>query len=105
MRAGRLRHRIDLLSMIREANTTGELISTPSTYATRVPAQVRMLTGNERWNAQQVQAELSYEVQIRHRSDVKPSHQILWDGRTLEIMAVTEDEKRRECLLLCAETT
>lgn len=105
MRAGRLRHRVDLVAPNISTDAYGDAVPSPTAYAVRVPAMVRMLTGNERWNAQQVQAELSYEVQIRHRDDVKPSHRVLWGDRTLEIMAVTEDEKQRECLLLCAETT
>lgn len=107
MRAGRLRHRVTLQSPTTARNSFGEPIATFATYA-NVWADIRPLTGRERYAAQQVQASTTHQVRIRFRTDVEAIHRVQWVShgatRTLDITAVLDPEERHtELLLLCSE--
>jgi len=107
MRAGQLRHRLQLQSATTAPDDFGQPIPTWSTYAD-VWGEVRPLTGRERYTAQQVQSSLSHQVRIRYRGGVAETHRVRWvDKATIKILdinAVLNTEQRdRELLLLCSE--
>ena len=112
MRAGRLRHRIELqadTATTDDADSFGEVEPSWETYA-EVYADVRPLVGTERYAAQQVQASVSHEIRIRFRADVLDTHRVRWvcrgTARLFDINAVLNVEERdRELLLLCTEAT
>lgn len=103
MQAGKLRHRIELQRNVPTRHGMGEQLDSWAKYAT-VWASVEPLTGTELLNAQQISAEVTHRVKIRFCSDVKPEHQVIHNGRTLEIIAVLNiAERRRSQHLMCKE--
>ena len=71
-------------------------------------ARIVPLRGQERYAAQMVRPETSHRVELRYRSDVKPSWELRWndgsDDRVLKITGVLDVEERQERLQLeCVE--
>lgn len=103
MRAGQLRHRVELQRRKEGTDDFGEPTDEWETYAT-VWAAVRPLQGRDRWAAQQVNAEVTHEVEIRHRSDVKAEHRIKHGDRVLRIEAPFDpDERGARLMMPCSE--
>lgn len=106
MKAGRLRHRVELQSATETADSYGEPTFTWSTYAHRW-ASVEPLQGRELFTAQQVNPEVNIRVRLRHDevlADLTPKHRLVFGSRTLEIDSVIRpDERGREVQLLCKE--
>lgn len=103
MKAGKLRHRIKLQSRTQASDGGGGFTDTWADFAT-VWAAVEPLTGNERFEAQQLEGELSHRVTLRHRSDVTTEIRAVHQSRVLEIRAVIRPEERNaQLLLLCSE--
>ena len=109
MRAGQLRHRVTLHRKTEAKGDLGGVTNTWSAYATDVPAAVKPLQGRELTRAAQVHADVSHEVFMRYREDVRPSDRMEFnpdgtgDSSTLEIITVIRDERRRLLRLPCTE--
>ena len=103
-RAGQLNQRITIQQDIGTIGNVGQKVPNWTTLAT-VWARVRALSGTERFAAQQVLAELSYELTIRHRTDLNETHRVLLsNGTPLDIQAILDpDGRKRELLILCTE--
>ncbi len=103
MRIGNLRHRITIQQIARIDDGAGGYTETWASAGT-VYADVYPLKGQERYDAQQIQANLSHRVTIRYRADVNPSMRLSYGTRTLVIEAVIDPEERhRELILMCSE--
>lgn len=103
MKPGNLRHRVTIQQLTRTDDGAGGYIETWTAVAT-VWADVYPLKGNERYEAQQVQANLSHRVTIRYRAGIVPSMRLQYGTRTLNIEAVIDPEERhRELVLMCSE--
>ncbi|MFQ5625592.1 MAG: phage head closure protein [Methyloligellaceae bacterium] len=105
MRAGQLRHRVQVQS--RSSTTSGgELSDTWSTVAT-VWADIDPLTGRELLAAHQTQSEATIRVAMRYGSELKDltsDDRLLFKGRVLEIIeAKNASERNEEWHLLCKE--
>lgn len=99
-----MRHRV---SIVRQDEATdpvyGQKKPSPVTVAT-VWARIVPLAGRELVKAQEVIAEVTHRIEIRHREDVTPRMQAVARGRTFGIEAVLNVEERgREMHLLCVE--
>lgn len=67
-------------------------------------AKVKPLSGIELWKAQQINALVTHNVNIRFRSGVLPDMRVTFKGRVLNIVSVVNDEERnREMDLVCME--
>ena len=105
MRAGQLRHRVELHSNSPAGNDYGEQIESWSSYTT-VWAAIEPLSGRELLNAQQISAEITTRVRIRYNSSVTSEHRVVIGGRTLEIVSVINPAERDITQhLLCKEVT
>ena len=103
MRAGRLRHRVTLQSKSESLDGFGEPARTWSNDAT-VYAAIEPLSGRERLTADQVRADVSHRILIRHRDNVSPANRITHSSRTFEIISVSNfDERDIRLELLCTE--
>ena len=99
----KLRHFVTIQEATETANSYGEIERTWATFKKRW-ANIRPLSGRERWAAQQVQANLSHEVLIRYTKDVTPKMRISYNSRTFEIGTVINvDERGAWMRLLCTE--
>jgi SPP1 family predicted phage head-tail adaptor len=89
MDSGKLDRLITIQSASVAQNAYGEEILTWSTLAT-VWAQFLPGGGSERFTSQQVYAEAQARFIIRYRTDVTPENQIVYNGKTWDILSVDE---------------
>lgn len=104
MRAGRLRHKIKIQRLEKSRTSLGEVIeSWEDLLSTR--ADVRPLSGNEKYISQQMAADVNYEVVIRYRSGIRAADRIVYNyDRVLDIKSVLDVRGRqRELNILCRE--
>lgn len=104
MRAGWLRHRVEVLEKVAGRDSFGAEVTAWATVAT-VWASVEPLRGREYIEAKQGQVEVSHRVVMRHWLDVGPEMRLrLEGGRVLEIESVINPLERNERLeLMCRE--
>lgn len=104
MRAGWLRHRVEILAKEAEQNSFGEEVVTWVT-AGMVWASVEPLRGREYIEAKQGQVEVSHRVVMRWREGVSAEMRLrIHEGRMLEIESVINPLERGERLeLMCRE--
>jgi SPP1 family predicted phage head-tail adaptor len=103
MRAGRLRHRVQIQAATDTRASDGSLTRTWATVATRW-ASVEPLNGRELYYAQQVQPLVSVQVTMRYYDGLTPAHRLYWDSRAFEIASVTStNERGREHVVMCTE--
>ena len=108
MRAGKLRHRIQLQAATKAQSTSGEQTLTwPTTdhdaNTTVAWADVRDLGGRELLQAQQANSEATIRVRLRHVAGITTAHRVVHGTRTLQIVAVIPDGRSRSLELLCKE--
>jgi SPP1 family predicted phage head-tail adaptor len=81
MRAGLLRHRIDIQSLgLTQDTDTGEMVEGWVTTWAKVPASVRPLSARDLIAAQAGQSEATSRIVIRYRPGVLPTMRILYRG-------------------------
>ncbi len=104
MRAGKLKHRVQIERYTEARDTTtGELDESWNVVDT-VWANVRPLLGRERFQAQQVKADITDEVSIRYYPGITSKDRIRHNDRLLLIEAVFNvAEETRETRILCRE--
>ena len=104
MRAGRLRHRVNLQAPNPTRSTeTGASVPAWVTEATfwanELPQGAREFV-----NAQTRHGDLTTVFSCRYRSDVTRAKQLVWDGRTFDILGFwNPDSRKRELLIACRE--
>lgn len=104
MRAGQLKHRVELQRAARVQNErSGQMEDTWETYAT-VWAKVEPLSGGEQVYAHQVAADTSHLVRMRFLEGVLAADRVLHGGRPLYITRpINVDERGIALELLCTE--
>jgi len=107
MRAGLLKHRIDLQSNSETVDALGGVVSGWSNYATSVPATVTPLRGVERDGSGQIETQTTYKITIRCLASVEnvsPKYRVQYDGRTFDIKSVVDVQERHRMIeLMCVE--
>ena len=101
MRAGELRHRVQLQQAIVARDTFSAEVTTWNTLTT-VWAHVAVLSGSEAIAQLQIDATLTHTIVIRYYPILVPAMRAVWDGKVLEIHAVVPDEKKQMMTLLCS---
>lgn len=104
MDIGRLRHRITFQELSKsEKNYYGELICEWLDIIT-VWAEIKPVSGNQFFAAKQINSEISHNVYIRYRTDLKPSMRIKFKNRIFEILYVMNvNENNRMMQIYCKE--
>lgn len=103
MQIGRKRHRVKIKKQKITNNAYNEPVVTYEDQAT-VWAEIKPLAGREFWAAQQVNSEMTGEIRIRYRSDIKPTMIVELGTRTFEILSIYDSmEKRQETILRVKE--
>ena len=103
MRAGELRQRITIQQKTITRDTYGAAVETWAALAT-VWAAVEPMSGREYFQSQQINAEVTTRIRIRHRSDVDSTMRVVFGASTYDIQAVIEPEtNKRELQLMCRE--
>lgn len=105
MPIGTLRHRLTIQRNTPSSDGKGGRTSSWGTLAT-VWGSVEPMRGNERQMAGAITSEVAYRIRTRLRSDitVAPKDRVVWDSKTLQVHAVTnEGGLDRFWLLDCGE--
>ena len=105
MRAGRLRHCIDIQKPTATADSSGQMVEAWTSYvAQNVPAEILGVAGGETMRGRQVDADATSMVTIRWRDDVNPTHRIKYGSRTLNIISAYDPTGDRvELQIQCRE--
>lgn len=100
MRAGRLRHRIDIETPVESPDSYGGVSTSWSLDATRW-AEVVPLTGKPLTSAQQVHAEATHRVRVRHIG-LPASFRLKFGSLVLEPLHTSDiDNLGKEIVILC----
>lgn len=103
MRAGKLRHRIEIQEAIETTDEYGQVQQTWQTVATRWGG-VEPLSGREAAHSKQVHQDTIHEVTLRYYAGLTAKHRLVYDGRQHEIISVTNKSKiNHEHIVLCKE--
>lgn len=102
MRAGKLRHRIQLQRNT-PVTTDFEKVDSWATYDS-VWANKLESKGSESSSGLQNTAEMIHEFEARYKSGVKPDDRIVFETRVFDIKAVLNpDSRKRRMLIQCKE--
>ena len=103
LNAGQLRERVTLLTTgPNVSDGRGGWLPGPETSAD-LWARVRPLRGAEKLALGQVLNDDSYEITVRQAAGISAKQRLTWNGRTLNVQAVTLDENREYYLLTCTD--
>ena len=103
MRAGQLRHPVTIQTSAETVDAFGEPIQGWSSAITAW-ASIAPLSGQERLQGDQVIAECSHRVRMRHDTNIATTARLLFGSRVLEIVSAADvDERGAEMDLLCKE--
>jgi SPP1 family predicted phage head-tail adaptor len=106
VRAGKLRHRVQLQSNTTSVDAAGQVEQSWTTYRTCF-AEVIYKGGSETIRGEQVDANLTAVIRIRYPSAgtfPEPEHRVTWDGHTFNIDSVQRrDTHEREVWLYVKE--
>jgi len=104
MRAGQLRHTIELQHSTPTQGATGHPTMTWATYGT-VHARIETTDSDDQGQKQQTTL-TRHTITIRYRSDVEPTDRIKWGARHLNIKGnPIPDERFRELQITAIEVT
>lgn len=104
MRAGKLRHRVDVQAISRVPDGAGGQAKTWTSFATSVACEIIPLTGGEAFRHGMASNTQMYRVTMHYRSDITPAHRLAWDGVFLNIRTIGDPENRRRNLVMTAES-
>ncbi|HEV7299212.1 MAG TPA: phage head closure protein [Tepidisphaeraceae bacterium] len=96
MRAGELRHRVEIQKPIVTVDGLGESVPTWQTVTT-VHASVQSVRAYENVRARITNMETAFLVKLRYTDEVTPERRFLWEGKELYVDGITDvDGRRRE---------
>ena len=107
MRAGPLRHRVEIQEATEAQDAHGQMIESWARLGDPRWAQIRPMSGREIYDAETPRADVTHEITMRHHSAaLTPKHRIrrIRDGRVFTIVsAVNYDERNRRTVVMARE--
>lgn len=103
VRAGILRHRVNIEAHDTGTDEWGQPVDTWTPVVTSLPAEIRDIRGREFWSSGQAPAgEVTVRVRIRYREDLKRQMRVKHIDEVLLIEAIIDpDGRRTELHLMC----
>lgn len=104
MRAGPMRHRVEI--RLKDESQTDRIGGQVVQFRTVGTAfvQITPISGRERLQGAQLDAETTHRVWMRYRSDLTPKHQLRYGSRQFNIRSIINRDERGAMLeLLCEE--
>ena len=103
MRSGNLRNKITIQVNTLTQDAFGEPIESWATFA-QPWAEIKSITGGERFTGDQDAAIGSVQFKIREMSGINERMRISWDSRLFDITYINKVfERNRDILLTCSE--
>lgn len=104
MRAGSLRHRIDIETLTNTPDEFGGEAGAWSAFASNVPASYEPLTGKEFFAAKQENSQVQARFRIRYQAGIVPAMRVNFGGRLFNIESVIDPRGgNRELQLMAVE--
>jgi len=105
MRAGKLRHRVDIQLPSTTQGTRGQRTGSSTTKAESIPCSIETLTGRELELARQVVSNATVRVTMRYPGiTLTTKHFLMFGDRQLNIGHINDvDQIGREFILTCGE--
>jgi SPP1 family predicted phage head-tail adaptor len=105
VRAGLLRHRVDIMLPSTTEGTRGQRTGAATTVASGVPCSIETLAGRELYLARQIVKRATLTVSMRHPTTTPTAeHYLQFGTRQLHIGHVDNvDQKGRHFVLTCSE--
>lgn len=105
--AGRLKHRIEIQEQNRVSNGRGGFTPPAGeepwrSIASRVPAEVIALRGEEAVRHSVERAVQLWRVTIRPRAGVTPTHRLVWNGVTMNVKTAALNLEGDALVMTCA---
>lgn len=105
MRAGRLRHRVEIQTLGETRDPAGDVVPAWTTDAT-VWAGIEPLRGRELVTAERIEGRTPIRVRMRHYPGLTSANRLLFGSRELNIDSVASiRETDREMEVMCWETS
>ena len=101
MRAGLLRHIINIERRVAAFNDLGHESNSWKRIAAKIRCRVEELSGRELERAKQQVAETTHRVTLRIPQDCETTDRFIYNGKILKIASRTEDEMGSEAIFLC----
>tara|TARA_B100000161_G_scaffold87043_1_gene60890 strand:+ start:4402 stop:4725 length:324 start_codon:yes stop_codon:yes gene_type:complete len=103
MAVGGLRHKVDLQKPTNTRDAGGGAVKTFTTLA-QLYAQIKPVSGQEKYRQGQVQESVTHHVTVRYRSDIGTNMRLVYQSRNFNIRHIRNiDERNRFLLLVCNE--
>ena len=93
MKAGRLRHRIEVQRKTETRDSRGGVVETWQTQQKRW-ADIQPLRMRQRFEAAQLDSRLSHFIVLRYYPTLSPEHRIVYQGRVFNIESVIHPRER-----------
>jgi SPP1 family predicted phage head-tail adaptor len=106
MISGRLRHKITIQKPGTGKDAYGVATNAPwEDVLLGIWAEVKPMSGRERWANEHTINKATHSIRIRHRSNVTPEMRVLHSNKVYQITGVPidPDERRKELILTCVE--
>lgn len=102
--AGRLRHRVDIVSISPTQDSTGgQNLSVDTIYA-NIWASIEALNGTEKFAAHEFVSQATHQIVLRYLDGINSGQQVWFEGRQFQIEAVLNpDERNKMLILICIE--
>lgn len=103
MEAGRLRERVTIEGETRVKNGQGGFTTDWTEVATKVPAEIIGLSGDEALRLGAERSSSQHRVRIRRRGDLTVKNRLVWKGHVMAIKSVLPDPREPQAmqLLIC----
>ena len=93
MRAGQLRNKIEFLAITEGRDATGGTEEVETHFAWAM-AEIKPVSGNEKFVANQVFPEATSQIRCRYVAGVTTKHRIKFKGRKFDILNVQDKDER-----------
>ena len=104
MRAGKLKHRIEVQAPTNSRADDGGTATSWATEATRW-GSIDAISGREFFEAAQTQSRVTHRIRMRFYDGLTSDYRLVWDGRAFEIDSVVDVGGRgRETVIMAIET-
>ena len=105
MKSGRLRHRIAVQKPGIEKDDYGSATQAPWEDIFTSWAEIKPMTGRERWANEHTINNATHSIRIRYRNNVTPEMRVLHGSKVYQItgIPIDPDERRKELILTCVE--
>jgi SPP1 family predicted phage head-tail adaptor len=102
MRAGTLRHSIDIEVASSAVDSFGDTGTTWSAVYSGVRASITPLRGTQQDQARAVNNKTSHTIRLRYLPGIYPHHRIKFDGRYFDIHSIVDISERERWLEIMA---